>query len=166
MAKADVLDRVAADLSRGQTQPAIRRLGSLVAAHPTDLDLRRRLAAVHRLVGNAVEAGRWSYLNADADPTEILAFERAHPSPGARLRKLCWPAQEAHAATEFARDRIAALTAAQPHPANVRPAGRRPATSIAAAVVAPRWRYRLIALIVALPFAVVGAITVVQWIVG
>lgn len=166
MAKADVLDRVAADLSRGQTQPAIQRLGSLVAAHPTDLDLRRRLAAVHRLVGNAVQAGRWSYLNADADAAEVLAFERAYPSPVARLRELCWPAQEAHAATEFARERIAALTAAQPQRAGVRPAGGQPAAPAAAATVAPRWRYRLIALVVALPFAVVGAITVVQWIVG
>ena len=160
MAKADVLDRVAADLSRGHTQPAIQRLGSLVAAHPTDLDLRRRLAAVHRTVGNRVEAGRWSYLNADADPAEIIAFERAYPSPAARLRELCWPAQEGHAATEFARDRLAALghaaVAATPTrlvPANEQrpPAGRR---------------YRWIALIVALPFAVLGAVTVVQWIVG
>jgi hypothetical protein len=171
MAKADVLDRVAADLSRGHTQPAIQRLGSLVAAHPTDLDLRRRLAAVHRLVGNEVEAGRWSYLNADADPAEILAFERAYPSTVARLRELCWPAQEAHAATDFARDRIAALTAAQPTPAKVRPAKVsptrvQPAAPLAAVLVAPHRRYRLIALIVALPFAALGAITVVQWIVG
>ena len=159
MAKADVLDRVAADLSRGHTQPAIQRLGSLVAAHPTDLDLRRRLAAVHRMVGNRVEAGRWSYLNADADPAEILAFERAYPSPDARLRELRWPAQEGHAATEFARDRLTALghgTVATPPrsaPVNDR---QRPA----------RRRYRWIALIVALPFAVLGAVTVVQWIVG
>jgi hypothetical protein len=165
MAKADVLDRVAADLSRGHTQPAIQRLGSLVAAHPTDLDLRRRLAALHRLVGNEVEAGRWSYLNADADPAEILAFERAYPSPVARLRELCWPAQEAHAATEFARDRIAALTAHQP--ADVQRATVSPPRGHPAALgVARGLRYRLIALIVALPFAALGAITVVQWIVG
>ncbi len=159
MAKADVLDRVAADLSRGHTQPAIQRLGSLVAAHPTDLDLRRRLAAVHRMVGNQVEAGRWSYLNADADPAEILAFERAYPSTAARLRQLRWPAHEGHAATEFARDRLAALgdTTVVATPRSVplnerrRPAGRR---------------YRWIALIVALPFAVLGAVTVAQWIVG
>jgi hypothetical protein len=169
MAKADVLDRVAADLSRGHTQPAIQRLGSLVAAHPADLDLRRRLAAVHRLVGNQVEAGRWSYLNADADPAEILAFERAYPWPAARLRELCWPAQEGHAATEFARDRLAALAASAPMAAARRATGVRPAR---VAPPAPgtmrrgRWRYRLVALIVALPFAVLGTVTVVQWIVG
>jgi hypothetical protein len=159
MAKADVLDRVAADLSRGHTQPAIQRLGSLVAAHPTDLDLRRRLAAVHRMVGNQVEAGRWSYLNADADPAEVLAFERAYPSPAARLRELRWPAQEGHAATEFARDRLAALgSAVGPATSRLVPVDdqRRPASR----------RYRWIAVIVALPFAVLGAVTVVQWIVG
>jgi hypothetical protein len=162
MAKADVLDRVAADLSRGYTQPALQRLGSLVAAHPTDLDLRRRLAAVHRLVGNQVEAGRWSYLNADANPTEILAFERAYPSPTARLRELCWPAQEGHAATDFARDRLAALARYR------RSTVDRPAP--AAATVRPRpripVRYRLAALIIALPFAAIGAVTVIRWIVG
>jgi hypothetical protein len=159
MVKADVLDRVAADLSRGHTQPAIQRLGSLVAAHPTDLDLRRRLASVHRLVGNQVEAGRWSYLNADADPAEVLAFERAYPSPADRLRELRWPAREGHAATEYARDRLAALgNVAGPVPIGRVPVNerRRPA----------RLRYRLVALIVALPFAVLGAVTVVQWIVG
>jgi hypothetical protein len=44
-----------------------------------------------------------------------------------------------------------------------RPAGR-PAT--VAATQPHRWRYRLIALLVAAPFAVIGAFTVVQWIVG
>lgn len=169
MAKADVLDRVAADLSRGHTQPAIQRLGSLVAAHPTDLDLRRRLAAVHRMVGNLVEAGRWSYLNADADPAETLAFERAYPSPAARLRELCWPAQEGHAATDFARDRLAALAGAGRSTVD-RPVTSstvdRPADRPATPTRRSRWRYRLVAMLVALPFAVIGAFTVVQWIVG
>jgi hypothetical protein len=167
MAKADVLDRVAADLSRGHTQPAIQRLGSLVAAHPTDLDLRRRLAAVHRMVGNHVEAGRWSYLNADADPAEIQAFERAYPSPAARLRELCWPEQEGHAATDFARDRLAALTGTGNSTVDRSPSTvDRPAGRPAAVARARRWRYRLVALLVAAPFAAIGAFTVVQWIVG
>jgi len=167
MAKADVLDRVAADLSRGHTQPAIQRLGSLVAAHPTDLDLRRRLAAVHRMVGNQVEAGRWSYLNADADPAEIQAFEHAYPSPSARLRELCWPTQEGHAATDFARDRIAALTDAS-HSTVHRPATRSAVYPTVDRPVTQRhiWRYLLLALLVAAPFAAFGAFTVVQWIVG
>ncbi len=152
MAKADVLDRVAADLARGYTAPAIQRLSSLVAAHPTDLDLRRQLAAVHRMVGNFIEAGRWGYLHLDTAEAETAAFERAYPQPAVRLRKLHWPAA-GHAATEFARSRLAALAdAAGP------PTGPRPATG------RPRWR--LFALALTAPFALIGAVTVVQWLVG
>ena len=115
VAKADVLDRIAADLARGYTAPAIQRLSSLVHAHPTDLDLRRRLAAVHRMVGNPVEAGRWGYLLTDVP------------------------------ATEFARARLAALAdGARPRPA----------------------RWRLLALALAAPFALIGALSVAQWLVG
>src|SRR5262249_6282646 len=110
MGKADVLDRVAADLARGHTTPAIQRLSSLVAAHPTDLDLRRRLAAAQRMVGNVVEAGRWGYLTPDTALAETLAFERASPSPERRLRALRWPPR-GHAATDFARGRLAELGA-------------------------------------------------------
>ncbi len=149
MAKADVLDRIDADLSRGWTAPAIQRLSSLVAAHPTDLDLRGRLAAVHRTVGNLVEAGRWAYLHADADPVTTGAFERAYPHPAHRLRRLRWPAQ-GYAATEFARGRLAALSAA----ATVR---RRSPTLR---------RWPAVALLLATPFAVLGLITVGQWLVG
>src|SRR2546421_562536 len=81
VAKADVLDRIAADLARGYTAPVIQRLSSLVNAHPTDLDLRRRLAAVHRMVGNPIEAGRWGYLLLDAPAGEAHAFQRADPPP-------------------------------------------------------------------------------------
>jgi hypothetical protein len=149
MAKSAVLDRVAADLARGYTTPAIRRLSSLVAAHPTDLDLRRRLAAVHRLVGNRVEAGRWGYLLQETEPAETAAFERAYPQPDMRLHKLRWPA-DGQAATEFARGRLAALAGALAQP---RRAARRP-------------RWRLVALALTVPFALVGAVTVVQWLVG
>src|SRR5262245_8184859 len=154
--KSDVLNRVAADLAQGHTDPAIRRLSSLVAAHPTDLDLRQRLAAIHRLVGNEVEAGRWSYLNADADAGETSAFERAYPSPGQRLRRLRWPErQAAHPATDFARTRLAHLAiAAAGTRTEVAPArrGRRAFVAVAGAVVAA--------------LATLGAITVVQWLIG
>ena len=152
MAKSAVLDRVAADLARGYTTPAIRRLSSLVAVHPTDLDLRRRLAAVHRMVGNRVEAGRWGYLLQETEATETAAFERAYPQPAVRLRQLRWPAH-GQAATEFARGRLAALAGGAAPPTGSRPADRRP-------------RWRLVALALAAPFVVVGAFTVVQWLVG
>jgi hypothetical protein len=154
MGKVDVLDRVAADLARGHTTPAIQRLSSLVAAHPTDLDLRRRLSAAQRMVGNPVEAGRWGYLLPDTDVAETRAFERAYPSPARRLRALRWPPR-GHAATEFARTRLAELGA-----------DRAPAPT---ASRTPRWlrdRRFLAGLIVAVPFAVLGVVTVVQWLVG
>jgi hypothetical protein len=155
-AKGDVLDRIETDLAGGHTHAATQRLGSLVNAHPTDLDLRLRLAAVHRRVGNPIEAGRWSYLSPEADEAEVRAFERAYPSPAQRLRRLCWPAAGGYPATEFARDRLAALTEAAGSPAVPAPAR-------------PGLRHRValaVATAVAAPFAVLGAITVVQWIVN
>lgn len=112
MAKTYVLDRVAADLARGSTHPAIQRLGSLVAAYPTDLDLRRRLAAVHRRVGNRIQAGRWDYLTIGADTDDTSAFERAFPSAAKRLREVRWPHRPTQAATAYARARLEQLFAA------------------------------------------------------
>lgn len=153
MAKADILDRVAADLAVGHTHPAIQRLASLVADHPTDLDLRSRLAAAYRSTGNSVEAGRWDYLSPLADPADLSAFERAFPRPAARLRELRWPPTGGHPATEFARQRLTALLAAVPQAG---PTGRRRATTTGL----------LLAGTLAALLAVVGAITVAQWIVG
>jgi hypothetical protein len=112
MAKTFVLDRVAADLARGYTHPAIQRLSSLVAAYPTDLDLRRRLAALHRKVGNRVQAGRWDYLTVGANADDTSAFERAFPSAVARLREVRWPHRAGMAATGYARSRLDKLVAA------------------------------------------------------
>jgi hypothetical protein len=112
MAKTFVLDRVAADLARGYTHPAIQRLSSLVAAYPTDLDLRRRLAAVHRTVGNRVQAGRWDYLTIGASADDTTAFERAFPSAATRLREVRWPHRAGLAATAYARARLDKLIAA------------------------------------------------------
>jgi hypothetical protein len=156
MSKADVLDRVAADLAKGYTQPAIQRLSSLVAAHPTDLDLRRRLAAVHRLVGNRVEAGRWAYLEADADADEVGAFERAYPSPERRLHALRWPTHNRLAATAYARQRLddlAALVAGE---------RRRRADEVGGP---PLWPLGVLAVAVVVGLMVIGAVTLVQWLV-
>jgi hypothetical protein len=112
MAKTYVLDRVAADLARGFTHPAIQRLSSLVAAYPTDLDLRRRLAAVHRKVGNRIQAGRWDYLTIGADTDDTSAFERAFPSAAKRLREVRWPHRPIQVATAYARSRLERLVAA------------------------------------------------------
>lgn len=108
MAKSNLMERVANDLAKGHTHPAKQRLHSLVAAHPTDLDLRRQLADVYRQTGDLVEAGRWSYLDEDADPIEILAFERAYPSLAGRRVALRWPG-EALPPTDWVRRRLSEL---------------------------------------------------------
>lgn len=154
MAKTDALARVSADLARGRTHPAIQRLSSLVAVHPTDLDLRRRLAAVHRMVGNLVEAGRWAYLDPAANPVETRAFERAYPSPARRLVALRWPAGAELAPTEYARHRLAHLIRVSTDMRRHRMRYR----------LRPRqWVMLLTAAAVAVVLAGLGAVTVVQW---
>ncbi|MFF2626621.1 DUF6584 family protein [Kitasatospora griseola] len=103
------LARADADLAAGRVPMARQRLRSLVEHYPTDLTVRRRLAAVYRLYGEAAEAGRWNYLDESADPAETAAFEARHPDPLRRMIALCWRAPEEHAPTETARARLAAL---------------------------------------------------------
>jgi hypothetical protein len=183
MAKTYVLDRVAADLARGCTHPAIQRLSSLVAAHPNDLDLRRRLAAVHRRVGNRIQAGRWDYLTIGADSRDTRAFERAFPSAVARLREVRWPHRAGLAATGYARQRLAKLMAAAAAEQSVRAAARREERT-APPTSASRFAARILAMVrslgrrssssatnfavavailVTAPLVVVGLITVMQW---
>jgi hypothetical protein len=167
MAKTYVLDRVAADLARGLTHSAIQRLSSLVAAYPNDLDLRRRLASLHRRVGNRVQAGRWDYLTIGADADDIRAFERAFPSPVARLREVRWPLRAGEAATAYARRRLAKLIAAA---AAERPRTTEARASAPQAPPLPRvlLRPRLLATaaVVLAPLVIVGASTVIQWLGG
>lgn len=192
MAKTYVLDRVAADLARGFTHPAIQRLSSLVAAYPNDLDLRRRLAAVHRRVGNRIQAGRWDYLTVGADSGDTAAFERAFPSAVARLRAVRWPHRAGQAATSYARTRLAKLIAAaeaeRPTAEAERPtteAERTAAKGVRPGVhdggkpfieLLGQWRHLGrswdlspillgIAAVAAVPLGLVGLVTVLQWIV-
>ncbi|MEV0454848.1 DUF6584 family protein [Catellatospora methionotrophica] len=152
MGKSDLMDRVTTDLSRGHTYPAIQRMHSLVAAHPTDLDLRRRLAAIYRATGNAVEAGRWSYLDDDAEPAELEAFEGRYPAHR-RLDALRWP-NGAPAPTDVSRVRLAPLLAASaPAPKPKTRRGSRLQTAAAVATLAA-----LSALVI------VGARTALDWI--
>lgn len=192
MGKTLVLDRVAADLSRGLTHPAIQQLSSLVAAYPTDLDLRRRLAAVHRRVGNRIQAGRWDYLTIGADSTDTSAFERAFPSAVARLRAVRWPHQASAAATSYARSRLARLVEAAETETRVgreataggsgggggaaiddRVGSRGPFATVAGSSLARlrSWAARLrsvpvlATLAAAAAMVVLGGVTVVEWIV-
>jgi Family of unknown function (DUF6584) len=88
VAKPDVFARVDNDLSLGHTYLAIRRLRAYLGSNPNDLAARRLLAAVYRQTGNLVEAGRWGFLTEEVHPAEVIAFERANPSPWLRLRLL------------------------------------------------------------------------------
>jgi hypothetical protein len=173
MAKTYVLDRVATDLARGRTHPAMQRLGSLVAAHPTDLDLRRRLAAAHRRVGNRIQAGRWDYLTIGADADDTSAFERAFPSAVARLREIRWPYRAGHAATAYARARLERLVEAAEAERSraVRATARvRRSWLFRRALAVPRpGRLPSAILAVTVPVAAffvgLGCVTVVQWLV-
>ncbi len=97
------------DLALGHTYRATQRLRTLLAVDPTDLEIRRLLAAVYRQTGNLVEAGRWSFLTDDVRPAELAAFTRANPSPWLRLRLLAWTRDEAGLTSHAARERLLAL---------------------------------------------------------
>jgi hypothetical protein len=101
------LARAEEDVRTGDVAMALTRLRSLVNSLPHRLDARERLAAVYRLEGNTVEAGRWSYLGEDRDPREDAAFERFFGNDPVRImRALRWRASEEAATTDVARQRL------------------------------------------------------------
>ncbi|WP_069171760.1 DUF6584 family protein [Streptomyces griseus] len=108
----ETLARVDADLAAGRVPVARQRLRGLVSSFPYDLTLRRRLAEVYRLYGDAAEAGRWMYLEEDRDAGETAAFEARYGSPGWRMSALAWRGPEAMAATAFAKRQLAAVRTA------------------------------------------------------
>lgn len=108
----ETLARVEADLAAGRVPVARQRLRGLVASFPHDLTLRRRLAEVYRLYGDAAEAGRWMYLEADRNADETAAFEARYGSPRWRMKALAWRGPEAEAATAFAQEQLVAVRTA------------------------------------------------------
>ncbi|MGV9312228.1 DUF6584 family protein [Streptomyces sp. NPDC003691] len=106
------LARVDADLAAGRIPVARQRLRGLVSSFPADLTLRSRLAEVYRLYGEPAEAGRWTYLAEDRDADETAAFEERYDTPLRRMRALGWRGEESAAASEFAREQLAAVRAA------------------------------------------------------
>ncbi|MET9954344.1 DUF6584 family protein [Streptomyces sp. NPDC006339] len=108
----ETLARVDADLAAGRVPVARQRLRGLVSSFPHDLTLRRRLAEVYRLYGDAAEAGRWMYLDEDRDADETLAFEARYGSPAWRMKALAWRGPESMAATPFAERQLAAVRTA------------------------------------------------------
>lgn len=106
------LHRAAEELTRGDLASVLRarqRLAGLVGTYPNRLDLRDKLAAVYRVLGNPVQSGRWSYLSEVRDELEVLAFEHAYKTPVARLTALNWTGGEDAADTDLARTRLMAL---------------------------------------------------------
>jgi hypothetical protein len=108
----ETLARVDADLAAGRVPVARQRLRGLLSAFPYDLTLRRRLAEVYRLYGDAAEAGRWMYLEEDRHADETVAFEARHESPARRMKALAWRGPEAMAATSFAERQLVAVRTA------------------------------------------------------
>jgi len=108
VAKPDVLARAKQDLAQGHTFVATRRLRAYLANDPNNLEVRRVLAAIYRQTGNLAEAGRWGFLTAEVTPAELVAFERANPSPFLRLRLLHFTA-DPRKLPPAARDRLRVL---------------------------------------------------------
>ncbi|MDR6974397.1 hypothetical protein J2X68_001075 [Streptomyces sp. 3330] len=109
----ETLVRVDADLAVGRVPVARQRLRGLVSSFPHDLTLRRRLAEVYRLYGDAAEAGRWMYLEEDRHADETAAFEARYGSAGRRMKALAWQGPEAQAATAFAQGQLVAVRTAR-----------------------------------------------------
>ncbi|WP_062651736.1 DUF6584 family protein [Streptomyces maremycinicus] len=109
----ETLVRVDADLAAGRVPVARQRLRGLVSSFPQDLTLRRRLAEVYRLYGDAAEAGRWMYLEEDRRADETAAFEARYGSAGWRMKALAWQGPEAQAGTAFAEGQLVAVRTAR-----------------------------------------------------
>jgi hypothetical protein len=156
------LRKAAEEVERGDLASVLRarqRLIGLVTSFPDRLDLRDRLAAVCRLLGDAAQAGRWSYLSEVRDEAEVAAFERAYRTPLARLEALNWVSGESGAATPTARERLVALQSASNAQlrAELAVADDRDSSWGTNALV-------LLGLVVVLLCFVVGAVTLVMWV--
>lgn len=156
------LRRAAEEVERGDLASVLRarqRLVGLVTSYPDRLDLRDRLASVYRLLGDAAQAGRWSYLSEVRDEAEVAAFERAYRTPMARLAAMNWVSGEAGAATETARQRLVALQEAANDQlrAELSVADDRDSSWGTNVLV-------LVGLVIVLLCFVVGAVTLVMWV--
>ncbi|WP_221348512.1 DUF6584 family protein [Streptomyces beigongshangae] len=109
MPRRETLARIDADLAAGRVPVARQRLRGLISSFPHDPVLRRRLAEVYRLYGDAAEAGRWMFLEEDRNADETAAFEARYGSPGRRMKALAWQGPETKAATAFAEGQLVAV---------------------------------------------------------
>ena len=112
----DTLAEVEEDLAHGDHASARRRLRDALVVRPHRLDLRLRLAAVYRDLGDLPQAGRWGFLAEDAPEDEVLAFRTACGDDAALvLEALAWgdddegEEEDAVQVTATAWERIATL---------------------------------------------------------
>ncbi|MBN1171315.1 MAG: hypothetical protein JXA67_04000, partial [Micromonosporaceae bacterium] len=110
MTNARALARVHRDLAAGHPRAAARRLRTMLARDPNNIEIYRLLASIHRLLGDPAEAGRWGFLTDDVTEVEIAAFERAHPQAWIRLRLLGWSGDPAKLPSDACRARLAVLS--------------------------------------------------------
>lgn len=97
MAEKETQQRIAEDLAMGNLAMARQRLRGLVGSYPDRQDLRLQLADLYRRSGQPGQAGRWSFLSEDADPSELAAFAREYPDPMLRMRVVGWRLPESDA---------------------------------------------------------------------
>jgi hypothetical protein len=112
----DTLAEVEEDLAAGDHASARRRLRDALVVRPHRLDLRLRLAAVYRDLGDLPQAGRWGFLADHAPEDEVLAFRTACGDDAAlMLGALFWgeddegEEEDAVQVTATAWERIATL---------------------------------------------------------
>jgi hypothetical protein len=87
----DILVEVEDDLAHGDHASARRRLREALVSRPHRLDLRLRLAAVYRTIGDLPQAGRWGFFDENAPEEEIQAFRTACGDDAAlMLEALAW----------------------------------------------------------------------------
>ena len=87
----DVLAEVEDDLAHSDHASARRRLREALVTRPHRLDLRLRLAAVYRTIGDLPQAGRWGFFDEYAPAEEIQAFRTACGDDAAlMLEALAW----------------------------------------------------------------------------
>jgi hypothetical protein len=161
------LARVDALIQAGDLPAARVRLRSLIEHDPRRLDVRARLAEVYRREGAVDEAGRWGYLDEGTTQPELRAFaKRFGGDPHRMLYQLRWQGPAEDAGSVLAAERLTGLREAASDAAGRLVEWREepPAPS-----GSDRW-WQIAAMWSVLAFllasVVVGAVTIVRWLLG
>jgi hypothetical protein len=160
------LQRVDALIAAGDLEGARTRLVSLVDHAPRRLDVRERLAEVNRRSGNRQEAGRWGYLSEQTDRAELRAFTKAHRGDARSMMKaLRWQGPEDGTGSGVAEERLRALRATAEDDAGGRVDWEDPKPEPSRD---SPWGIAVTVLVLGFLLAslVVGAITILRWLVG